>query len=92
MGSLNYRKQIFDWIEKSLNHLNSSGSEQKEQVALELLEAVQNQMQDLISINAEQTINLLKSRYSETYQEKLILNELSAIPKIQLEFLNKFLS
>ena len=48
-------------------------------------------MREIIQVDVDQTIELIEKYYDDSYSDQLILDELSAYPEVQFNFLTKYL-
>lgn len=90
MSNTQLRKNIFEWINKTLQKLGSDGGSDKPYC--ELKEVLQKSVRELIAINDSECVALLDKWFEDSYQEQLILEELADYPEIQYNYLKRFLA
>jgi hypothetical protein len=89
LANAQLRKSIFEWINRILDKLSANGASEKP--FMDLKEAIQKSIRELISINVGECVQLLDKWFEDTYQEQLILDELADYPEVQFNYLKKFL-
>lgn len=77
------------WVNTTMDKLSQSGKSLEP--FMKFREAVKRSIKELIAIDVEESVKIIDKWYQEEDQEHIILNELQAFPKIQYDYLQKFL-
>jgi len=84
------RKNIFNWIDSTFGKLSLSTD--KSAIFDRLKEEIRGSVKELMIIDIDSCVRMIDQWFENSYQEQLILVELSAYPEVQFNYIRKLIN